>query len=71
MSFPAGEAFRPSAMAMARVAEVVVQVVTEAPPVNSIVHMAPRTPQMLTKRRAVDFCRVATAICSQPLHAVA
>ncbi|MGH3252231.1 MAG: putative leader peptide [Trebonia sp.] len=26
--------------------------------------MPSRTATMLTKRRAVDFCRVATAICS-------
>ncbi|MGZ4432939.1 MAG: putative leader peptide [Trebonia sp.] len=26
--------------------------------------MSSRTAQMLTKRRAVDFCRVATALCT-------
>ncbi|MGD0702978.1 MAG: putative leader peptide [Trebonia sp.] len=26
--------------------------------------MSSRTAQMLTKRRAVDFCRVATAMCT-------
>lgn len=45
--------------------------VTEAPQVHSIVDVTSRNPQMLTKRRAVDFCRVATAICSVKLRAVA
>jgi len=26
---------------------------------------------LLTKRRAVDFCRVATAMCTRPVPAVA
>jgi len=29
--------------------------------------VASRTAQMLTKRRAVDFCRVATALCPPPV----
>jgi hypothetical protein len=40
---------------------------TEASRVNNIWGVSSRTPQitpqMLTKRRAVDFCLVATAIC--------
>ena len=40
--------------------------VTAAPLVNSIWCVSSRTAQMLTKRRAVDFCRVATAICMPP-----
>ena len=40
--------------------------VTAAPRVNSIWCVASRAAQMLTKRRAVDFCRVATAICPSP-----
>ena len=39
------------------------RVVTAAPWLNTIGYVPPRTVQMLTKRRAVDFCRVATAIC--------
>jgi hypothetical protein len=38
-------------------------VVTESPLVFNIWGVSPRTPQMLTKRRAVDFCLVQTAIC--------
>lgn len=38
-------------------------VVTAVPPVNSIEYVPSRTAKMLTKRRAVDFCRVATAMC--------
>jgi hypothetical protein len=30
---------------------------------NTIWYVSSRTARMLTKRRAVDFCRVATAIC--------
>jgi len=30
---------------------------------HSIWFVISRTPKMLTKRRAVDFCHVATAIC--------
>jgi len=39
------------------------QVVTAVAPVNSIGYVPSRTAEMLTKRRAVDFCRVATAMC--------
>ena len=39
------------------------RVVTAVPPVNSIGYVPSRTAKMLTKRRAVDFCRVATAMC--------
>jgi len=38
-------------------------VVTAVSPANSIEHVPSRTAKMLTKRRAVDFCRVATAMC--------
>ena len=34
---------------------------TGCPPVNSIEYVL--SPMLLTKRRAVDFCRVATAMC--------
>jgi hypothetical protein len=34
---------------------------TGCPPVNSIGYVFSR--MLLTKRRAVDFCRVATAMC--------
>jgi len=37
--------------------------VTASPSPHSIGFVTSPTPQMLTKRRAVDFCRVATAIC--------
>jgi hypothetical protein len=37
--------------------------VTAGPQVNNIWFVQSLTAQMLTKRRAVDFCRVATAIC--------
>lgn len=40
------------------------RVVTAVPPLNSIGYVPSRTVQMLTKRRAVDFCRVATAMCT-------
>ena len=65
MNFPPNQA---TIMAVIVAAD---RVVTEAPQVNSIVDMSSRDPQMLTKRRAVDFCRVATAICSETLRAVA
>jgi len=39
------------------------QVVTAVALVNSIGYVPSRTAEMLTKRRAVDFCRVATAMC--------
>ena len=38
-------------------------VVTEASRMNNIWDVSPRNQQLLTKRRAVDFCLVATAIC--------
>ena len=38
-------------------------VVTAVAPVHSIDYVPSRTAKMLTKRRAVDFCRVATAMC--------
>ena len=37
--------------------------VTASPSPHSIGSVTSPTAQMLTKRRAVDFCRVATAIC--------
>jgi hypothetical protein len=40
------------------------QVVTAAALVHSIGNVASRTAETLTKRRAVDFCRVATAMCT-------
>lgn len=40
------------------------RVVTAAAQVNSIDDVHSRTAELLTKRRAVDFCRVATAICT-------
>lgn len=40
------------------------RVVTAAALVNSIDDVHSRTAELLTKRRAVDFCRVATAICT-------
>jgi hypothetical protein len=46
------------------------QVVTAAPGLNTIGYVPPMTVQMLTKRRAVDFCRVATAMC-RPVRIVA
>ena len=39
------------------------QGVTAAPTAHTIVYVHPGTAQRLTKRRAVDFCRVATALC--------
>ena len=39
-------------------------VVTAVRPANSIGYVPSRTAEMLTKRRAVDFCRVATAMCT-------
>jgi hypothetical protein len=38
--------------------------VTAVPPVHSIGYVPSRPAKMLTKRRAVDFCRVATAMCT-------
>ena len=40
------------------------EVVTAVPPVNTIRYVPSR--MLLTKRRAVDFCRVATAMCPRP-----
>jgi hypothetical protein len=40
------------------------QVVTAVPQVHTIGYVP--SVQMLTKRRAVDFCRVATAMCPRP-----
>jgi hypothetical protein len=40
------------------------RVMTAAALVNSIDDVHSRTAELLTKRRAVDFCRVATAICT-------
>lgn len=37
--------------------------VTASGPGFSIVSVRNRTEQLLTKRRAVDFCRVAAALC--------
>ena len=37
--------------------------VTAALTPHTIVYVLSGTAQMLTKRRAVDFCRVATALC--------
>jgi hypothetical protein len=34
---------------------------------NNIWYVSSRTAQTLTKRRAVDFCLVATAMCTRPL----
>jgi len=39
------------------------RMMTEASQVNNIWDVSSLTPQMFTKRRAVDFCLVATAIC--------
>lgn len=46
-------------------------VVTEASHAHNIWDVSPRNPQLLTKRRAVDFCLVATAICCVTSSAVA
>ena len=46
-------------------------VVTVVSPVNSIECVSSRTAKMLTKRRAVDFCRVATAMCPRTVSFVA
>jgi hypothetical protein len=47
------------------------QVVTAVPLVNSIGYVPSRTAKMLTKRRAVDFCRVAAAMCPGPVRVIA
>lgn len=41
------------------------EVVTAVPLVNTIRYVPSR--MLLTKRRAVDFCRVATAMCPRPV----
>jgi hypothetical protein len=46
-------------------------VVTVVSPVHSIGYVPSRTAKMLTKRRAVDYCRVATAMCPPPVPFVA
>jgi hypothetical protein len=46
-------------------------VVTAVSPVNSIEYVPSRAAEMLTKRRAVDFCRVATAMCRRTAPFVA
>jgi len=46
-------------------------VVTESSRMNNILDVSPRNPQVLTKRRAVDFCLVATAICCAVPGAIA
>lgn len=38
-------------------------VMTDTSHMINIWGVSPRNPRLLTKRRAVDFCRVATAIC--------
>jgi len=40
--------------------------VTAGPSPNNIGFVTLRAAKMLTKRRAVDFCHVATAICPPP-----
>jgi hypothetical protein len=40
------------------------EMVTAVPLVNTIRYVPSR--MLLTKRRAVDFCRVATAMCPRP-----
>ena len=47
------------------------QVVTVVSPVHSIRYVPSRTAKMLTKRRAVDFCRVAAAMCPRAVPFVA
>jgi hypothetical protein len=46
-------------------------VVTAVSPVHSIECVPSRTAKMLTKRRAVDFCRVAAAMCPRTVPFVA
>jgi hypothetical protein len=45
------------------------RVVTAVQPANTIEYVPSR--MLLTKRRAVDFCRVATAMCPRPVSFVA
>ncbi len=45
--------------------------VTAQPSVNTIWYVPSRPAQLLTKRRAVDFCLVATAICWRSAPAAA
>jgi len=47
------------------------QVVTAVLSAHNIRYVPSSTPQLLTKRRAVDFCRVATAMCPRPSAFVA
>jgi hypothetical protein len=47
------------------------RMVTAVRSLNSIRYVPSRTVQMLTKRRAVDFCRVATAMCPHSVPFVA
>jgi hypothetical protein len=47
------------------------RVVTAVRSLHSIRYVPSRTVQMLTKRRAVDFCRVATAMCPRSVPFVA
>ena len=47
------------------------RVVTAVPQLNTIKYVHTRTVHMLTKRRAVDFCRVATAMCRRPVPCAA
>jgi hypothetical protein len=48
------------------------RMVTAGPSMNSIGYVSSSAAQKLfTKRRAVDFCRVATAMCTRPASVVA
>ena len=47
------------------------RVVTAVLSAHSIRYVPSRSEQLLTKRRAVDFCRVATAMCPRPVPFVA
>lgn len=47
------------------------RVVTAILSLNTIRYVPSRTVQMLTKRRAVDFCRVAAAMCRRSAPFVA
>ncbi len=47
------------------------RVVTAMLPAHNIRYVPSRSEQLLTKRRAVDFLRVATAMCPRPVHFVA
>ena len=67
MSFPLNQATIGPVLASA----VATDLVTSVPAVHSIEYVPSRTAEMLTKRRAVDFCRVATAMCRCPVPFVA